>query len=81
VRERERTIVRRASRQAVADRAGDERVYDVVLLAGSPRRYTVALAPDLAEGSVIDVDGEQWTVADVRAVEGAPSKLICIYAA
>lgn len=73
--------MRRDSRLAVADRADDERaVYDVVLLAGSPRRYTLKFAPDLAEGSVIDVDGEQWTVADVRAVEGAPSQLICIYA-
>jgi hypothetical protein len=73
--------VRRASRLAVADRADDRSVvYDVVLLAGSPRRYTVRLAPDLAEGSVIEVDGEQWTVADVRAVEGVPPLLICIYA-
>jgi hypothetical protein len=73
--------VRRDSRLAVADRADDERaVYDIVLLAGSPRRYTLKFAPDLAEGSVIDVDGEQWTVADVRAVEGGPSQLICIYA-
>lgn len=78
---RERTIVKRANRLAVADRAGNERaVYDVVLLAGSPRRYTLELAPDLAEGSLIEVDGEQWTVADVRAAEGAPSQLICIYA-
>ena len=55
-------------------------VYDVVLLAGSPRRYSLKLAPDLAEGSSIEVDGEQWTVADVRAADGAPSQLICIYA-
>ena len=79
---RERSIVRRGSRLALTDRTDDERaVYDVVLLAGSPRRYTLEFAPDLAEGSLIDVDGEQWTVADVRAVEGAPSQLICIYAA
>ena len=78
---RERTTVKRASRLTVADRAGNERaVYDVVLLAGSPRRYTLELAPDLVEGSLIEVDGEQWTVADVRAAEGAPSQLICIYA-
>ena len=78
---RERTIVKRANRLAVADRAGNERaVYDVVLLAGSPRRYTLELASDLVEGSLIEVDGEQWTVADVRAAEGAPSQLICIYA-
>ena len=74
--------MRRGKRLAVADRAGDERaVYDVVLLAGSPRRYTLKLAPDLAEGSSIDVDGEQWTVADVRTAEGALPQLICIYAA
>jgi hypothetical protein len=78
---REQSTVRRGSRLAVADRAGDERVvYDVVLLAGSPRRYTLKLAPDLAEGSVIDVVGEQWTVADVRAAKGVPPQLICIYA-
>jgi len=74
--------VRRGKGLAVADCAGDEHVvYDVVLLAGLPRRYTLKLAPDLAEGSLIRVDGEQWTVADVRATEGAPSQLICIYAA
>ena len=62
-----RNTVRRGSRLAVADRAARRAVvYDVVLLAGSPRRYTLQLAPDLAEGSVIEVDGEQWTVADVR---------------
>ena len=55
-------------------------MYDVVLLAGSPRRYSVKLAPDIAEGALIEVDGEQWTVADVREVEGAPPRLICIYA-
>ena len=74
--------MRRGSRLAVADPVDDEHaVYDVVLLAGSPRRYSLKLAPDLAEGSLIEVDGEQWTVADVRAADGAPSQLICIYAA
>jgi hypothetical protein len=78
---REQSTVRRGSRLAVADRADDKRVvYDVVLLAGSPRRYTLKLAPDLAEGSMIEVDGEQWTVADVRAAKGVPPQLICIYA-
>ncbi len=72
--------MRRANRLAVVDRVADESVvYDVVLLAGSPRHYTLRLAPDIAEESVIEVDGEQWMVADVRAVEGAPSQLICIY--
>ncbi len=55
-------------------------MYDVVLLAGSPRRYSLRLSPDLVEGSMIEVDGEQWTVADVRVADGAPSQLICIYA-
>ena len=53
--------------------------YDVVLLAGSPRRVTLRLAPDIGVESVIEVDGEQWTVADVRPTVGAMSQLICIY--
>lgn len=73
--------MRPGSRLAVADHAADERVvYDVVLLAGSPRRHSVRLAPDLTQGSVIEVDAEQWTVADVRHTDGEPSQLICIYA-
>ena len=77
----DRTTVKRGSRLAVADPVDDEHaVYDVVLLAGSPRRYSLRLAPDLAEGSMIEVDGEQWTVADVRCSDGGPSQLICIYA-
>jgi hypothetical protein len=28
---------------------------------------------------VIDVDGEQWMVADVRASEHGQAQLICIY--
>ena len=59
----------------------DTRVlYDVVLLAGSPRRLRLRLTPDIAPESVIDVDGEEWTVADVRPADGGPSQLICIYA-
>ena len=66
---------------AVADRATDQpTMYDVVLLAGSPRRYSLSFAAGIVEGSLIEVEGEQWTVADVRDVEGAPSQLICIYA-
>ena len=73
--------MRRDSRLAVADAGREELVvYDVVLLAGSPRRYTLSLAADVAEGSLITVEGEDWTVADVRLVEGCPSQLICIYA-
>lgn len=72
--------MKRASRLVVADRPADAGVvYDVVLLAGDPRRLTLRLAPDIAAESVIEVDGEQWTVADVRPAEGAPSQLICIY--
>jgi hypothetical protein len=77
----DRTTVRRGSRLVVADPVDDERdVYDIVLLAGSPRRYSLKLAPDVVEGSLIEVDGEQWTVADVRPVDDGPSQLICIYA-
>jgi hypothetical protein len=73
--------VRRDSHVAVAD-VGDDSlvVYDVVLLAGSPRRYTLALAAELDEGSTITLDNEEWTVADVRTTDGAPTQLICIYA-
>jgi len=72
--------VRWGSHAAVVERVDDERVaYDVVLLAGSPRRLTLRLAPDIAAESLIEVDGEQWTVADVRS-GAAPPQLICIYA-
>ena len=53
--------------------------YDVVLLAGSPRRLTLLLEPEIATESLIEVDGEQWTVADVRSAL-VPPQLICIYA-
>jgi hypothetical protein len=65
---------------AVADRTADQpTTYDVVILAGSPRRYSLNLAPDIAEGALIEVDGEEWTVADVRDVDGGHPQLICIY--
>jgi len=71
--------VRRGSQAAIVDRADDERVaYDVVLLAGSPKRLSLRLAPDIAAESLIEVDGKQWTVADVRSAD--PPQLICIYA-
>jgi hypothetical protein len=67
---------------AVADRVSDQpTTYEVVLLAGSPRRYSLGLPAGIEAGALIEVDGEQWTVADVRVVEGAPAQLICIYAA
>ncbi len=79
---RDRTIVRRGNRLALADPVEDERaVYDIVLLAGSPRCSSLKLDPGLTEGSVIEVDGEQWTVADVRVSDNAAAQLICIYAA
>ena len=66
---------------AVVDRVADhETVYEVVLLAGSPRRSTLSLATGIVEGALIEVDGEQWTVADVRDGDGGPPQLICIYA-
>ena len=55
-------------------------LYDVVLLAGSPRRLTLRLAPGVAAETVIEVDGELWTVADVRPAAGCPPQLICIHA-
>ena len=72
--------MRRGSQAAVVERVDDERVaFDVVLLAGSPRRLTLRLSPDIAAESQIEVDGEQWTVADVR-LAATPPQLICIYA-
>ena len=74
--------MRLGSRVAVVGQTEDERVpYDVVLLAGSPKRVTVRLAPDIAAESVIEADGEMWTVADIRPSESGPTQLICIYAA
>ena len=73
--------MRRAERAVVVDRRpGVTAVYDVVLLAGSPRRLTLRLAPGIAAEAAIEVDGELWTVADVRAVDGGPTQLICIHA-
>jgi len=72
--------VRRVSAAAVAPRLAEVRVaYDVVLLAGSPRRLTLLLEPEIAPESLIEVEGEQWTVADVRTAL-VPPQLICIYA-
>jgi len=65
----------------VADRLAEQpTTYNVVLLAGSPRRYSIDLSPCIVEGALIEVEGEQWTVADVRDVDGEPPELICIYA-
>jgi len=54
-------------------------LYDVVLLAGSPRRLTLRLGLGVAAESVIEVGGDRWMVADVRASEHGPAQLICIY--
>jgi hypothetical protein len=51
----------------------------VVLLAGTPRRLVLRLAIDVAAEELIDVDGEQWMVADVRTPGHGPPQLICIY--
>ena len=74
--------MKRADRALVVDRqpGGATQLYDVVLLAGSPRRLTLSLVPDVAAETAIEVDGELWTVADVRAVDGRPTQLICIHA-
>jgi hypothetical protein len=73
--------VRRVNRTAVVDRGnGVKQLYDVVLLAGTPRRLTLPLEPDIEAEAAIEVDGELWTVADVRHVDGRPSRLICIHA-
>jgi hypothetical protein len=59
----------------------DERVdYDVVLLAGRPRRLSLKLAPDLVLESELQIEGVRWTVADIRPTLDGPSQLICIYA-
>ena len=75
--------MKRDNRVALIDRGRHARAlhipYDVVLLAGSPRHLTVNLAPDIAAESVIEVDGEQWTVADVRPTDGSVTQLICIH--
>ena len=73
--------MRRANRTAIVDRSqGVKELYDVVLLAGTPRRLTLPLAPEIATEDVIEVEGEQWTVADVRPSDSGPSQLICIHA-
>jgi len=60
--------------------ADDQRVaYDVVLLAGTPLRKTVLLDPEIVPESQIEVEGQRWTVADVRSAVVRP-QLICIYA-
>jgi hypothetical protein len=73
--------VRLAERTHVpVEAASPPEQYDVLLLAGTPRRHDCVLSGDIAAGALIDVDGEQWTVADVRVAESGPTRLICIYA-
>jgi hypothetical protein len=73
--------VRRGSSAAVVDRVDDERVdYDVVLLAGRPKRLTLRLDPDIALESEVHIEGVRWTVADIRRSADGTSQLICIYA-
>lgn len=60
---------------------GEHALYDVLLLAGAPKRHTCLLQAGIEEGALIDVAGESWTVADVRAPSGTPNPvLVCIYA-
>jgi hypothetical protein len=55
--------------------------YDVLLLAGVARRLVHHLPPGIEAGAQVEIDGEQWTVADVRETDdGAPTTLVCIYA-
>ena len=73
--------MKRADRTVVVDRqSGVTELYDVVLLAGSPRRLTLRLPPGIAAEAAVEVDGERWTVADVRPADDGPSQLICIHA-
>ena len=73
--------MRRGSSAAVVDRVDDERVvYDVVLLAGRPRRLSLRLDPDIALESEVQIEGVRWTVADIRRSADGTSQLICIYA-
>ena len=73
--------MRRGSQAAVVERVDDERVtYDVVLLAGRPRRLSLQLAPELALESELQIEGVRWTVADIRPADDGPTQLICIYA-
>jgi hypothetical protein len=73
--------VRRADRTAIVERSqGLKELYDIVLLAGTPRRMTLPLAREVATEDVIEVAGELWTVADVRPADSGPSQLICIHA-
>ena len=66
---------------AVVDRVDDGRVvYDVVLLAGRPRRLSLKLDPELVLESEVQIEGTRWTVADIRPTSGGRSQLICIYA-
>jgi hypothetical protein len=73
--------VRRGSSAAVIDRVKDDRVlYDIVLLAGRPRRLSLMLAPDLVLEAELQIEEVRWTVADIRPAVDGPTQLICIYA-
>lgn len=73
--------MRRGSSVAVIDRAKDDGVlYDIVLLAGRPKRLSLMLAPDLALEAELQIEGVRWTVADIRPTVDGPTRLICIYA-
>ena len=66
---------------ALLEVAPELATYHVLLLAGEPRHHTCTLAAGIEAGSDIEVAGERWTVADVRAGrDGASATLVCIYA-
>ncbi len=55
--------------------------YDVLLLAGEPRRHTCTLPEGIEAGEDIEVAGGRWTVADVRSGrDGISAALVCIHA-
>ena len=73
--------MRRGSTVAVFERVDDGRVlYDVVLLAGRPRRLSLKLDSEPALESEVQIEGIRWTVADIRPSGDGPSQIICIYA-
>ena len=73
--------MRRGSTVAIIDRVMEDGVlYDIVLLAGRPKRLSLMLAPDLVLEAELQIDGVRWTVADIRPAVDGPTQLICIYA-
>lgn len=72
--------MRRGSAVVIPPGPGVLALYDVVLLAGRPRRLSLRLEPGIAREDVVEVDGERWEVADVRDPGTGTVQLICIHA-